>query len=106
MASVSLVVAIDIASRAAGSFACASFSDSAAARTAFDALVNASEASLTCSSMSVLPAIAGVIKSERTNGTASNPRVNREELKRERKARILLRSKGKLLNRNGSVQSY
>jgi hypothetical protein len=32
--------------------------------------------------------------SERIKGTASKPRVNREELRRERKARTMLRSKG------------
>ena len=95
-----------MASRAAGSFACASFRDSAAATTASDASVNASDASATCLSMSVLFAIAGVINSESNKGTASNPRVNREEFRRVRKARTLLRSKGKFFKRNGSAQSY
>jgi len=87
VASDSLVFAIAIASRAAGSFAWASFSDAAASVTALDAAVNASEASETFWSMSLPPAIAGVTKSESTKGTANNPRVNREELRRERKAR-------------------
>ena len=48
-------------------------------------------------------AMAGVISSESNKGTASNPRVNREELRRVRKARTMLRSKGKSFKRNGSA---
>jgi hypothetical protein len=47
-----------------------------------------------------------VINSESNKGTASNPRVNREDLRRVRKARTVLRSKGKSFKRNGSAQSY
>jgi hypothetical protein len=42
--------------------------------------------------------MAGVISKESNNGTASNPRVNREEFRRVRKARILLRSRGSPLS--------